>query len=470
MKNSRATLSIAMIVKNEAAIMAQCLDSISPVADEIVVVDTGSTDETAEIAREYHAKVILSDWRDDFSYSRNLSLQACSSTWILWIDADDRVPTNSLPLLAHLKREQPDKVFAMIIKNQRLDGTGTEFLQARMFPNNPAIRFNGAIHEQMMPSASRLGMNMVSTEVVIEHHGYASHEELKKKAQRNVRLLLKHTKTTSNDPVTCIEIGDSFQIMEDFNQATEWYKKVIHNKQEDKTTKTLASQAHMGLGNILNRADNFQEALDHFDQAHLLCPERSDVLYCKAVSLEMLKQKEEAVQCLSEIFSMKPVALPVGVDFRQTEIKAYLRAIRLLRELGEKEKLLNLCEQALRKLSDRQEIQNMAGVSFLQCNKLLEALHCFEKSLSIIFDNNIDAYTGLCMIYRMVGKLDVAKDTIKNIKTLFSAYAQFWALYHLIDPTEAAKAMPASISKQELEFEMQAIESQFQPILDSNPQ
>ena len=84
-----------MIVKNEERFLRNCLESAKGVVDEIVIVDTGSTDGTLAIAREYGAKIIEHAWNDDFSEARNVSLQHATGTWALWLDADEEIAPDS---------------------------------------------------------------------------------------------------------------------------------------------------------------------------------------------------------------------------------------------------------------------------------------------------------------------------------------------------------------------------------------
>jgi glycosyltransferase involved in cell wall biosynthesis len=164
-----------------------------------------------KIAREYGAKIIEEPWRDDFSYARNISLDNASSGWILWLDADDIVPAQSSAKIQSLKSSAPDKVYGFVIRNQKPGNTGTEFVQARMFPNDRRIRFERKIHEQMMPDALRLGLKLHKVDVVIEHHGYAVPDQMKQKASRNLKLLLDEYALHGPDAVTALEIGDSWQ-------------------------------------------------------------------------------------------------------------------------------------------------------------------------------------------------------------------------------------------------------------------
>lgn len=99
-----------MIVRNEEKNVGECLKTVKDFADQVAVVDTGSTDRTVEIAEKYGIEVIRSDWRDDFSYS-NISLDHAASRWVLWLDADDRVPTSEAEKFRKLKTAPPTVLF-----------------------------------------------------------------------------------------------------------------------------------------------------------------------------------------------------------------------------------------------------------------------------------------------------------------------------------------------------------------------
>ena len=458
---SAPRLSICMIVKNESETLPNCLQSIQPIADEIIVVDTGSDDNTLEIAKQYGAKVIESDWRDDFSYSRNISINHAKGSWILWLDADDIVPADSVLKIHELKKRKPDKVLGMVVRNQKPNGTGTEFIQARMFPNDPAIRFERPIHEQMMPSALKAGYIMIPTDVVIEHHGYADNDAMKKKAARNVQMLLKDAEGKMADPFFLIEIADSYTIMDEQGKAKEWYEKVLALPDSEKRFNVLASQAHYGLGNICNKKEEYTQVAYHFTRAAKLCPERTDALYCLAVSLEKRGEKSGAADALKSIFDKEHAPLLVGVDYRQTKIKAYVRLARVLQELDDKKELENLCTKALAKAGTRPEVLNAAGIAYYYLNRLIEALHCFEKSITIIKDSNIDAYAGLCFIYLKAGRRLVAEQTIISISPLFKDLPRYWALCEITGIRKPALVIPAQITGQQIEAEKEYLRRAF---------
>ncbi|MBN1129514.1 MAG: glycosyltransferase [Chitinispirillaceae bacterium] len=457
---SEGTLSVCMIVKNEADFLSRCLASVRPVADEIIVVDTGSQDRTVEAARSFAATVVTAEWHNNFAVARNISLDHATSTWILWLDADDVVPAKSLPLIAQLKKEPPGRVFGFIVRNQRPNDTGTEFVQARMFPNRPDIRFERRVHEQMMPSALRLGMKMEKREVVIEHHGYADPEILKRKARRNIGLMLEEYDHVRPDPVTAVEIGDSYQLIEEFEYAKKWYHTVLSIPDVARTSPAIASQAHTGLGNLFNRQEQYGQAVKHLNEAVVLTPWRTDALYAMAVAFELSGKPENAVMSLRRILAMKTEPGQVGVDFRAAAIKATLRLQRILVEQGRMQESKAETETALAAFPERPEIALMAGKVFSAAQDIMPALKLFEKSISLASDHpHIDSYIGLCLIYLKVNRAEVARKTLDSIEPLFGTTLRYRAFRRSF--LEKNVGTPDGFSGEEMEKERGNIVREF---------
>ncbi len=431
------SLSVCMIVKNEAATIVRCLSSIKPAAHEIIVVDTGSLDDTVALTKSLGVTVIQSDWRDDFSYSRNISLKAAKGTWILWLDADDVVPAASLQKIKDLSASAPDRVYGFIIKNEKPGNTGSEFMQARMFPNRPDIYFERRIHEQMMLSALRIGMHMQETDVVIEHHGYADAEKVKEKSARNVGLLLAEWDSSRPDAVMAIEIADSYYTLGDNEKARQWYKTVLSVPCCEDAMPHVASQAYLGLGNIANKNEKFKEAILFLEKAVTLCKDRSDALFSLAVAQDLSGDLTAAARTLFTLISKSGPTLTVGVDYREATIKAYLRLERILTELGKEDELFALAQKARIELAHRPEIQNMAGRVLYKNKKLMDALHAFEKSLEIEPRGNCEAYIGLCIIYAAAGRKDHAEATLRTVQSQFETRPLFWAYWHMIFPGDS---------------------------------
>ena len=185
---SRPLLSACLIVKNEERVLGRCLRSVKPLVDEIVVVDTGSTDRTPEIAREAGARVHRFRWREDFSAARNHALGLARGEWILHIDADETVrpcrPSRLGALLA-----MPSYV-AYHVRFHPRPGF-TPYWEVRLFRNDPHIRFRGIIHETIWPDVeayqSAHNARIGRSDLVFEHEGYEGDQRAKHR--RNLPLL-----------------------------------------------------------------------------------------------------------------------------------------------------------------------------------------------------------------------------------------------------------------------------------------
>lgn len=186
-------LSAAMIVKNEERFLAGCLDSIRDLVDEIVVVDTGSSDASVTLAAAGGARVHHHVWQDDFAAARNEALDHARGDWILYIDADERVrPYDRARLRAELA--DPALCTALVRFHPR---TGyTAYPEYRLFRRDPRIRFRGAIHETMLPDIERLiasGAGQCGwSGLTIDHLGYDGDQS--HKLPRNLKLLEKEVR------------------------------------------------------------------------------------------------------------------------------------------------------------------------------------------------------------------------------------------------------------------------------------
>lgn len=180
MSAPKIKLSLAMIVKNEARCLARCLRSISAVADEIVVADTGSTDDTVQVATEFGAKVAHFDWINDFAAARNFALVQTAGDWILVLDADEFASE----ILANEIRKfiaGPPRIGRLkIVSDFRHNGQTLQSstFVSRLFPRGAT--FEGRIHEQIVS-----GLPRVNLRGELWHDGYLE----TKKSERNIGLL-----------------------------------------------------------------------------------------------------------------------------------------------------------------------------------------------------------------------------------------------------------------------------------------
>ncbi|WP_167433628.1 tetratricopeptide repeat-containing glycosyltransferase family 2 protein [Paenibacillus barcinonensis] len=189
-------ISLCMIVRDEGECLDRCLRSVSDWVDEIIIVDTGSTDASHEIARRHHAEMMDMEWSGDFSKARNLSLAAASYSWILVLDADEEwICTDRTKLeLSEWLEAASQEVWGYWIKVTSLLGTGEERVTdvvCRLFRNDPRIAFRGRIHEEVASSIHAFmpsGIGQSDIEVV--HYGYLDDViAAKGKNKRNMQLV-----------------------------------------------------------------------------------------------------------------------------------------------------------------------------------------------------------------------------------------------------------------------------------------
>jgi len=213
-------LSLAMIVKNEESYLKDCLESVKAVADEIIIVDTGSTDGTIKIAEEFNAKTFLFEWINDFSAARNYALSKCTGNWILYLDADERLEKKSVNEIKNFIVRLENLAVKCLVKSiDNVYGRDNSMTFPRLFRNNSNLRFTGRVHEQIESSIKNLNYQTIESDIEIIHLGYNISDEIKKnKANRNLKLLLEEYDLNKSSYVA-FQLAQTYNILEDFNNA-----------------------------------------------------------------------------------------------------------------------------------------------------------------------------------------------------------------------------------------------------------
>lgn len=179
------TISLCMIVKNEEDVLGRCLDSVRELVDEIIVVDTGSTDRTREIARERGAIVFEFTWCDDFSAARNYAFDQATQEYLFWLDADDVLESSAQASFRQLKETlNPAVQMVMLPYHVAFDPGGRptfSYLRERLMRRDAGFRFEGAVHEAVTPH----GLT-IQWEAAVSHR-----KEHAGEAGRNLRILEK---------------------------------------------------------------------------------------------------------------------------------------------------------------------------------------------------------------------------------------------------------------------------------------
>lgn len=206
-KPRRVKVSLTMIVRDEEANLPACLESAAGLFDEVIVVDTGSVDRTREVARDFGARVFDFAWVDDFSAARNAAIERATGDYIFWLDADDRIDLPERLRLLSLLDELEGSRAAYVMRCVCNPGDGSELDHVRLFPNRSDVRWSGRVHEHIIQSLRRAGIEVRWTSVSLRHIGYANPNIVINKRSRNLELLNRDHKERPDDPNVLIYLG-----------------------------------------------------------------------------------------------------------------------------------------------------------------------------------------------------------------------------------------------------------------------
>ncbi len=202
-----------MIVRNEESNLPSCLRSIEDLFDEIIIVDTGSTDRTVEIARSFGARVFDFPWVDDFAAARNAALTRATGNYAFWLDADDVIDPPERAklevLIASLGTRDDAGYVVRCACDPSPDGTGGDTVvdHIRLFPLRPDVRWTYRVHEQILPALRRAKVPVHWTDIVVRHTGYVDVALRIRKLDRDTRILRAELEERPDDPFVLFNLG-----------------------------------------------------------------------------------------------------------------------------------------------------------------------------------------------------------------------------------------------------------------------
>ena len=298
------TTSVCMIVKDEEEMLPAALESIRPVAHEIIVVDTGSTDRTVAIAEAYGARVYHHAWEDDFSKARNQSLAYARGDWVLILDADERLQAESVPLVRTLAQSCLQDVISFSVYNVDLDTGHVSFLPSmRMFRNHREYHYQGIVHNQLVFPA---GTSVLRTPVRIDHYGYTTSLAAKRgKYERTERLLQKELQANPDDAFAHFNMA---QILRSGKREKVHARQVVHHARRaiELISKLPTNHIHVLLM-AYHQLASASLQLEEYETAFLACraalalkPDYIDALFTLGQAQSLCNRPEEARLTLHE--------------------------------------------------------------------------------------------------------------------------------------------------------------------------
>jgi tetratricopeptide (TPR) repeat protein len=348
------TISLCMIVKDEAATLARCLESVADVADECIVVDTGSMDTTREIARAHQAQVMDLDWPNDFSAARNAALSQATGDWILVLDADEILIPEVGTLLKHLDQGKnwqglaASDVIAVNLLRQELGACQSPYtLITRFFRRLPGIKFARPYHETVDDSIAQLQQQAPHWQVVtldrvaIYHTGYAPEVVAQRNKFNRARALMEqHLERQpadsyilnklaalyleQDDPKTALLLLDralsQSDSLDDLTRYELYYHRAwgyrqaqpeqaaedYHQALQQDVPPKLKLGALINFGNLKKAQGDLEGAIALFQQAVDIDPSLAMAHYNLGVTQRLRGYLEEAIAAYRQAIALQP--------------------------------------------------------------------------------------------------------------------------------------------------------------------
>ncbi|MFB5764127.1 glycosyltransferase [Paenibacillus medicaginis] len=307
------SISLCMIVKNEEEYLPKCLGSVQGVVDEIIIVDTGSTDATIAIARAYGAKVIPMPWQDSFADARNRGFEEATGDWILWLDADEEMDVDEAGKLKELLnreaiREQKIEGIQLVFCHH-VEGGGTEEVQLlRMVRNRPQYRFEGRIHEQILPGMLKCnpGLQLGQVDIHVHHYGYLLKNIIAQDKKRRNRTLLQQVMAESpENPEYFYYWGVELLRMNDLEEAL-GSMEVFLKRAPSNIGKGILTSAHKYRLMVLKDLGRYHDLIRDSKESIALFPRFTDLYHLKAIGYSSLGEIDEAIHSLHGALSIGP--------------------------------------------------------------------------------------------------------------------------------------------------------------------
>ena len=442
-----ATIALAMIVKDEAVHLPECLDSVRRAVSEICIVDTGSVDNTLEIAKEYAAKVSVFIWCDDFAAARNESLRLCTADWIFILDADERIAPGDLPALSNLARGSHDCCYRFTTRNYT-NNTGVSEFQAcdpsdpnargfdgwypsakvRFFPNKRGAKFEGKVHELVNHSLERQGIRTIDCPIPVHHYPLTKDSEQIRKKQE-LYLKLGHEKTVADpkDPNAYAELGNQYAEVGDYANAAGAYREAA--KLDPNNAVYLKD-----LGGMLQQLGRHEEAHRALRLAIEQDPNLLDAWRNLGVVLVESKQYEGAIECFQKALQLEPAwgdghrYLSVAIEGADRLTDAAAESGKALAALPRSNECLQLYIHQMLRLerrseardvilaliadgNDTAELHNAVGELFFYDHQYEQA----ESHFAAAGDGGLtSAYNNLGVVLFKQAKYEAAKDAFEK--------------------------------------------------------
>ncbi len=311
-------ISLCMIVKDEEASLDKCLESVQGVADEMIIVDTGSTDSSADIARRHGARVLSYPWQNDFSEARNFALEAASGDWVLVLDADEELPDDTRARIKDVVKTSNADGFELVVRSPMPETDILKFEDVkivRLFRNKKEFRYVMPIHEQIRQSIEKNGGVVQAADLMIVHHGYSSGMAQGKgnRAQRNLGILSNAVSSSPRNPYLHYQLGVTLMSMGRRDEAYNELKNVLRLEYESMGAPVL-ERFYTKLSQLALEKNRNEEAIQYARKSLGYNPANSISMYVVAVSLLSMNRISEGYEELLRIKQRQDGSLRLDIQ------------------------------------------------------------------------------------------------------------------------------------------------------------
>ena len=345
MSHASTGLSVAIIARDDADALQRTIQSVKDLADEIIVLDTGSVDASRGQTRQLGATVVGFSWCDDFSAARNACLPHVNRSWVLWLDADETLDPSEVAKFREFLASEADPAiaYALLIRvpASSHSAAAEQIARIRLVPNNPAIQFIGRVRETMEPSLEAAGLTVQGLPYRI-YRGMREHEADRKvaRAQRNIHLAELDIKERGQLPRLLNCLGDAFQTLDRNQEAVQFFRRAVETSEPSSVDRL---EAYYGLLTSLDGDDHRKEQLDVSVEANELFPLDAQLLCAMGGYLQIVGQPDVAVKCYENAFrfgQIIPTVWHVG-EVREIAAICFSITLQMQEKLDAAEDVLN---------------------------------------------------------------------------------------------------------------------------------
>jgi len=362
---SSPKVSLTMIARDEQENLPSCLGSVAGLFDEIVVVDTGSADRTAEIAREFGARVFDFVWVGDFAAARNAALARATGDYAFWLDADDvidppeRLKLERLLYSLGLREQSAHVVRCSCDPGPNGDGGQTVVDHIRLFPVREDIRWTYRVHEQILPALRRANVPVHWTDVVVRHTGYTDRALRARKLDRDIKILREELAERPDDPFVLFNLGAIGIERQDWQQSLDYLRHSLANSAPaDSITRklyALIARAHQMLGEP-------QQAISACAAGLALNPDDAELLFREAIVRRQIGDHGGAENCWRRILTLRRPEQFSSVDQGIYGHLTRRNLAALARERGDHDEAAGLWRAVLAECpGDREALQHLGN-------------------------------------------------------------------------------------------------------------